>query len=166
MLVGAGQERGLRPGTENVAFIAGLGTACRLARARLDESGAHLRALTDCSSRCCAPGCPTSPVGAGAERLPNTLNLLFPGIAWRELLQDCTRVIASTGSACHAGSEEPSAILGALGIDRRAALGAVRLSLGRATTRAEVEAAADDLAAAWRRLSATDPASPSRSIPA
>ena len=75
-------------------------------------------------------------------------------------------MIASTGSACHAGSEEPSAILAALGIDRRAALGAVRLSLGRATTRAEVEAAADELAAAWRRLSATDPAAPSRSIPA
>ncbi len=167
VLVGAGQEHGLRPGTENVAFIAGLGTACRLARARLDETGAQLRGLTDlllALLRARVPG--LALVGAGAERLPNTLNLLFPGVSGRELLHGCTRVIASTGSACHAGSEEPSAILGALGIDRRAALGAVRLSLGRATTCAEVEAASDDLAAAWRRLSATDPASPSRSIPA
>ena len=167
VLVGAGQERGLRPGTENVAYIAGLGTPCRLACARLDETGPQLRALTElllALLRARVPGLLL--VGAGAERLPNTLNLLFPGIAGRELLQDCTRVIASTGSACHAGSEEPSAILAALGIERRPALGAVRLSLGRATTRAEVEAAADDLAAAWRRLSATDPAAPSRSIPA
>ena len=89
------------------------------------------------------------PVGRGAARLPNTLNVLFPGVSGREVLRRCGRVVASTGSACHAGSEAPSAVLLALGLEPAAALGAVRLSLGRSTTQDEVEAAAADLAAAW-----------------
>ena len=93
-------------------------------------------------------------VGEGAERLPNTLNLLFPAVSGRALIGATARVVASTGSACHAGSEAPSSVLLALGIDPAAALGAVRLSLGRGTTAAEVEAGAADLADAWRRLAA------------
>jgi cysteine desulfurase len=61
-------------------------------------------------------------------------------------------VLASTGSACHAGSEEPSAILTALGIPREKALGAIRLSLGRSTTREDVALAASELASAWRSV--------------
>jgi cysteine desulfurase len=93
-------------------------------------------------------------VGDARQRLPNTLNVLFPGVSGRKLLEACPRVLASTGSACHAGSEEPSAILTALGLSREQALGAVRLSLGRSTTGADIEQAASALATAWRQVSA------------
>jgi cysteine desulfurase len=68
------------------------------------------------------------------------------------VLEACPGVMASTGSACHADREDPSAILLACGIVPDAALGAVRLSLGRATTEEEIAAAASALAAAWRSL--------------
>src|SRR5262249_23083736 len=91
-------------------------------------------------------------VGHPTRRLPNTLNLLFPGVSGRQLLAACPDVLASNGSACHAGSEEPSAILLALGIPSEKALGTVRLSLGRATTIDEVNTAAASLAGAWHFL--------------
>ena len=153
VLVGAGQERGLRPGTENVAFAVGLGAACRLAGRDLAETAARLEGLSALLLARLQAGVPgLALVGARAGRLPNTLNVLFPGVSGRRLLEACPQVMASTGSACHADSEEPSAILTAQGIARAAALGAVRLSLGRATTGAEVEVAATHLADAWRRL--------------
>jgi len=86
------------------------------------------------------------------ERAPG-LNVLFPGLSGRRVLEACSDVFASTGSACHVDSEEPYAILTALGIPREKALGAVRPSLGRATTSEHVEAAASSLAAAWRHVS-------------
>jgi cysteine desulfurase len=89
-----------------------------------------------------------------AHRLPNTLNVLFRGVSGQQVLDACPGVAASTGSACHAGSEEPSAILAALGIPREQALGAVRLSVGRWTTEADVMAAAEQLGDAWKRVTA------------
>ena len=91
-------------------------------------------------------------VGDTKQRLPNTLNVLFPDASGRKVLEKCPRVMASTGSACHADSEEPSAILTALGIAHDKALGAVRLSLGRGTTADDIAAAAAALAAAWRQV--------------
>jgi cysteine desulfurase len=153
MLVGAGQERGIRPGTENVAFIVGLGTACRIAATMLDQTMAR---MTELSAALLAglqrevPGLRL--VGDPEERLPNTLNVLFPGVSGRRVLEACPQVMASTGSACHDDNEEPSAILMALGIPREVALGAVRLSLGRNTTRDDVTNAAAALGAAWRAV--------------
>jgi cysteine desulfurase len=156
LVVGAGQERGRRPGTENVAGIVALGTACRIAADKLDHEERRLAALRDDLLGRLQQRIPKLVlVGHRHTRLPNTLNLLFPGVSGRQLLEACPRVLASTGSACHADSEEPSAILTALGISRHAALGAVRLSLGRATTADDVQAAALSLAAAWRIVSET-----------
>ncbi|HJZ30880.1 MAG TPA: cysteine desulfurase family protein [Hyphomicrobiaceae bacterium] len=152
LVVGADQERGLRPGTENVAFIAGLGAAARIAADLLQQSARQMRTLSAlllARLEAEVPGLRL--VGSPDRRLPNTLNLLFPGVLGRDLLADCPSLMASTGSACHAGSEEPSAILTALGMPRATALGAVRLSLGRSTTEAEVIEAASRLAGAWRR---------------
>jgi cysteine desulfurase len=154
LVVGAGQEHGLRPGTENVAFIVALGAACRIAADQLEVSRARsleLSTLLLALLRREVPGLRL--VGDLRLRLPNTLNVLFPEVSGRKLLEACPDVLASTGSACHADQEEPSAILGALGISRATALGAVRLSLGRPTTRSDVETAAMRLAAAWRQLS-------------
>jgi cysteine desulfurase len=155
VLAGAGQEHGLRPGTENVAFIVGLGAACALAgrvleatRKRTCELSAALLELLQRE----VPG--LTPVGDRTRRLPNTLNVLFPGVSGHKVLEGCPRVMASTGSACHADSEDPSVILTALGLSRERALGAVRLSLGRSTTGAEIEEAASELARAWRQLHA------------
>jgi cysteine desulfurase len=167
VVVGAGQERGLRPGTENVAGIVGLGVACRLAREGLAADAARtgeLAAALLAGLEARVPGLDL--VGRGAARLPNTLCLLFPGVTGRAVLASAERVIAATGSACPAGghapseasSEAPSEALLALGLDPEVALGAVRLSLGRTTTPAEVEAAVEDLAVAWTRAGARVPA--------
>jgi cysteine desulfurase len=156
LLLGAGQESGRRPGTENVAGIVALGEACRLAGGVLAKGSAQIAALAaDLLGRLQNEIPDVVLVGHPTRRLPNTLNVLFPGVSGRRLLENCPRVWASTGSACHADSEEPSAILTALGIPHDHALGAVRLSLGRATTRSDVEEAASSLAAAWRLLART-----------
>lgn len=154
LVVGGGQESGRRPGTENVAFVVGLGAACSLARRHLDHFRQHAADLSSLLLGLLRREVPDLIlVGDPDRRLPNTLNVLFPGVSGRALLGSCDRVMASNGSACHADSEEPSAVLQALGVPRSAALGAVRLSLGRTTSRAEVEAACAELARAWRTLS-------------
>jgi cysteine desulfurase len=153
LLHGASQESGRRPGTENVAGIVALGEACRLAAIWLETRPAHLAELSArlwARLRAEIPG--VVMVAEAGPRLPNTLNVLFPGVSGRRLLECCPRVQASTGSACHADSEAPSAILTALGLPADRALGAVRLSLGRTTTAEDVDAAAASLAAAWRLI--------------
>ena len=158
LLVGAGQESGRRPGTENVAYFVALGAACRIAADGLAERERSQRALAaDLLSRLEAAVPGIELVGHPTERLPNTLNVLFPGVSGREVLAACPGVLASTGSACHADREDPSAVLTALGIAPAAALGAIRLSLGRATTAADVASAAGQLAEAWRIVSDTAP---------
>jgi cysteine desulfurase len=155
LLVGAGQESGKRPGTENVAFIVALGTACRIAGKKVQREQERLRKLAGELFATLKRGVPGIVLaGEAAERLPNTLNVLFPKVSGRRLLEQCPGVLASTGSACHADREDPSAILTALGIAPETALGAVRLSLGRGTTRDDIEIAAADFAAAWRGLAA------------
>jgi cysteine desulfurase len=153
LLLGAGQERGRRPGTENVPYIVALGEACRIAGAMLERESKRLVGLSGdlfAMLKRDIPGIVL--VGHPTQRLPNTLNVLFPNASGRKVLEKCRRVMASTGSACHADSEEPSAILTTLGIVRDNALGAVRLSLGRGTTKENVADAVADLAAAWRSV--------------
>ncbi len=154
LLFGAGQEHGRRPGTENVPYIVGLGEACRLAGDALKQGAeARMRSLSQqMLSKLQAVVPNLILVGDEHRRLPNTLNVLFPDVSGRELLAACPCVLASNGSACHADSEEPSAILLALGIPRVAALGTVRLSVGRTTTIEDVESAATQLGEAWRSL--------------
>lgn len=152
---GAGHEGGRRPGTENVPHIVALGEAARLARAGLAAESAQLRALRDdLHARLVAdiPGLLLN--GHDSERLPNTLNLSFPGAAGWQLLGSAPDVAASTGSACHAGQHAASGVLGAMGCSAERAAGAVRLSLGRFTTASEIEPAAAALIAAWRQLAA------------
>jgi cysteine desulfurase len=158
LLLGAGQERGRRPGTENVPHIVALGEACRVAGAMLEREAKRLSTLADelfAALKRDVPGIIL--VGHPTQRLPNTLNVLFPNASGRKVLEKCPRVMASTGSACHADSEDPSAILTALGIAHDQALGAVRLSLGRGTQQEDIPAAARALAEA-RRCVVQEPA--------
>jgi cysteine desulfurase len=150
VLLGAGQEHGLRPGTENVASIVGLGAACQLAVGDLAAESDRQRGLRDRLwelLRAAVPGIVLN--GHPSERLPNTLNVSFPRVRGSEVLAAAPEIAASTGSACHEGGETASAVLAAMGIDAPTAFGAVRLSLGRATTDAQVVAAARALARAY-----------------
>jgi cysteine desulfurase len=150
---GASHEHGLRPGTENVPHIVALGEAARLARLELEVESARIHALRDDLHRRLADAIPGLLLnGHASERLPNTLHVSFPAIAGWQLLAATPELAASTGSACHAGQHAVSGVLGAMEFDAERAAGAVRLSLGRFSTAAEIEQAAAALIAAWKRL--------------
>jgi cysteine desulfurase len=153
LVLGAGHERGMRPGTENVASIVGLGVACAVARRNLDEEAARVRQLRDLLWTLLAADVPGLALnGHPEQRLPNTLNVRFPGVGGTAVLDGAPQVAASTGSACHDGHEAASAVVLAMGVPEREAVGSVRLTLGRGTDRAQVERAASALVDAWRRL--------------
>ena len=139
---GASQEGGRRAGTENVPYIVGLGYACEIASDNLFNSSQNVKLLRDRLHRNILDGLGEERVklnGHPEKRLPNTLNISIKGIVGEELLKRIPEIAASTGSACHAGSTEPSAVLLAMGIPKEQALGALRLSLGRWSTLEEVE---------------------------
>jgi cysteine desulfurase len=145
VVYGGGQEHGLRSGTENVAQAVALGVASRLAGQELAHGRpAQLAVLRDDLERRLAGGLPgrVHLNGPRSNRLPNTLNLRIDGIRGHELLDSAPEIAASTGSACHTGNHTPSPVHIAMGLDAETALGAVRLSLGRWTTEADIETAA------------------------
>ncbi len=145
-VLGAGHEGGLRPGTENVASIVGLGVACERARLDLASESARVRALREQALARAGAGVPGLALnGLSAERLPNTLSVRFPGVSGSALLDAVPSLAASTGSACHAGAEEAPAVVVAMSIPAREALGTIRLTLGRGTTEADVRRAAQRL---------------------
>ncbi len=150
LVLGAGHERGLRPGTENVACIVGLGFACEFAAQGLGQRAVRMQRLRDeLWERLAAqiPGLGLN--GDPVRRLPNTLSVRFPHTSGNEVLAGATAVAASTGSACHAGHESAPGVVLAMGIAEAEALGTVRLSLGRETTVEDVSRAADALIASW-----------------
>jgi cysteine desulfurase len=149
-LRGAAQERGLRPGTENVAGIAGLGAAAAAAHRDREALADRLEALRARLWGALSGGVPGLALnGHPTARLPNTLNVRFPGVRGGALLAAAPEIAASTGAACHAGSEAPSAAIAAMGVPPEEALGSVRLSLGRGTTEADVDLAAAALLRAF-----------------
>ncbi len=141
LIVGGGQEHGLRAGTENVAGIVGLAVALRLAEAERADQAPRVAALRDRLEAAIAgiPGVAIN--GAGAPRLPATLSVAFADVPSDALLirLDLDGIAASAGSACAAGSLEPSHVAAALGLDGRYRLGVVRFSLGRETTGREID---------------------------
>jgi cysteine desulfurase len=153
--LGASHERGLRPGTENVASIAGLGAALERIGSDLESSAARVRGLRDelwdlLRSR--IPGIALN--GHPDLRLPNTLSVRFPGVSARPLLERVPQIAASAGSACHAGEDVPSSVITAMGVAPEAAVGSIRLTLGRPTTPQDIHDAADALATGWTALRA------------
>lgn len=152
VLFGADQERGCRPGTENVPAIVGLGAAARLARERLPLATSHLRDLRDTLHERLREAIPDLALnGHAEERLPNTLHVSFPGVTGRRLLEQARDVVAaSLGSACHSEHDAVSGVLAAMGVPAARAAGAVRLSVGWMTTADEVDHAASALIEAWR----------------
>jgi len=151
--LGAGHERGIRPGTENVASIVGLGVACDIARRDLSTWTARVCELRDLLLTLLRERIPGLVLnGHVSERLPNTLNARFPGVSGTALLEATPEIAASTGSACHDGHESPSTVVLAMGVPAAEAAGSVRLTLGRGTTREDITRAADALSKAWRAI--------------
>ncbi|MDT7799652.1 MAG: cysteine desulfurase [Actinomycetota bacterium] len=150
VIYGGGQEHGLRAGTENVALAAALGAAADLVADDLAHGVPDLtRELRDRLHARLDAALPGRIVlnGPGEARLPNTLNVGIHGTNGHELLDALPEIAASTGSACHSGSHNPSPVLTAMGFDAARSLAALRLSLGRGTTAEDVDRAADLLVA-------------------
>ncbi|QNK01850.1 cysteine desulfurase family protein [Dyella telluris] len=139
LIHGAGHEQGRRAGTESVLLAAALGEACRLAGD--PEPVARIRALRDhCwQSLQALYGNRIVLNGHPEHRLPNTLNVAFIDQIGADVLARLEGVAASTGSACHAGRIELSPVLAAMGVSERVGMGAVRFSLGRGTTQADID---------------------------
>jgi cysteine desulfurase len=142
LIVGGGQEHGLRAGTENVAGIAGFAVALTLADAERPVTAPRVAALRDRLEAGIVDAVADAVVnGAGAPRLANNLSVAFAAVPSDALLirLDLEGIAASAGSACAAGSLEPSHVAAALGLAERHRRGVIRFSLGRDTTRAHVD---------------------------
>lgn len=140
---GGGQERGWRPGTLNVPGIVGLGAACTRCIELLPTEAAHLATLRDEFENTVFTSIPEARRnGSPHHRLPHNTSITFPGIEADALLARLPNLALSTGSACDAGTIEPSATLLALGLSRDDARATVRVGLGRFTTQQELKQAA------------------------
>ena len=156
-VVGGGQERGRRGGTENVASIVGFGRAAELAMARLRDEDTRVRALRDKLEEGILAGIPgTLRNGAKEPRLPNTSNIAFDDVEAEGILMllDQAGICVSSGSACTTGSLDPSHVLTAMGCSAARARSSVRFSLGIYNTEAEVDYVLEHLTRIIARLRA------------
>jgi cysteine desulfurase len=152
---GGGQERGYRSGTLATPLVVGFGEACAIAAAEMNQEAARLLELRTRLHETVAARVPGLTLnGSHAARIPGNLNLTFPGVSAQALMDAAPDLCVSTGSACSSAQVEPSYVLRALGLDETQAAGTLRLGLGRFTSRADVDFAAEALAGAWRRLAA------------
>ena len=154
LIRGGGQERGLRAGTENVPGIAGFGAAAAAAQAGLATVAPRMRELRDRLEAGLRAVLPDLVIfGFAAPRLPNTSLFAAPGMKAETavIALDLDGIAVSSGAACSSGKVQPSHALAAMGVEPALAQGAIRASLGPATTEADVER----LLNAWNRLSKT-----------
>lgn len=151
---GAGQENGLRAGTENVLEIVGLGQACEIAARDLDANQAHMQTLRDrLEARFFETLGDIRRNGHPVKRLPNTLSVSFKGLEANRILEEIgLEVAASAGAACHADTVALSHVLEAMALPLEWAKGTLRFSLGRMTTAAEIDRAAAVVIAAVVKL--------------
>ncbi|KFO12798.1 Selenocysteine lyase, partial [Balearica regulorum gibbericeps] len=160
MLFGGGQERNFRPGTENTPMIAGLGQAAELVSKNWEAYEAHMRGVRDYLEARLEASFGKQRIHlnshfTGSKRLCNTSNfsILGPGLQGRRVLSRCKTLLASVGAACHSEKgDRPSSILLSSGIPYAVAQNALRLSVGRDTTRADVDLVVQDLVQAVAQL--------------
>ena len=154
LIRGGGQERGFRAGTENVAGIAAFGAAATAARQARTAEAAHMRVLRDALETGLRAISPDAVVfGAKVDRLPNTTLFAAPGMKAETavIAFDLEGVAVSSGAACSSGKVQPSHVLAAMGVSPALTRGAVRVSLGWSTSKADV----DSFLGAWRKLATT-----------
>ena len=153
LMFGAGQEQGIRPGTEPVPLAVGLGAACdfvaRDIKAEADrQTGLREKLYAELSKM----GYPVIRHGDPGNTLPNTLSVSFIGKNGAEILAQAPEIMASTGAACHDRAIKVSHVLAAMGVSPEVAMGTLRLSLGRCTTESDVEIAAKAIGRALERI--------------
>lgn len=155
LIHGGGQERGTRSGTENVAFAVALATALRLSEAGRGEAAARVSTLRDGFIDDVLARVPAAVLtGHRSSRLPGVASFCFPGTSGESVLLELERrgIVCSSGSACAAGSDEPSAVLSAMGIERGVAQTALRFSFGADVAGGDLAQAANDLVDAVARV--------------
>lgn len=136
---GANHERNLRPGTENVLEIVGLGKACEMVKCNIDKYAVYLKEMRDLLEREIRKVLPNVKInGDLQQRLPNTSSVSFPGIAANEVLSRVGNIAASAGAACHAENVNISHVLSAMHVPLEYAKGTLRFSTGRMTTKNEI----------------------------
>jgi cysteine desulfurase len=146
---GGGQERGVRSGTLPAPLLVGLGEACRIAAAEMEGDTARIAALRDRLLSRLLDALPGIAVNGSTEkRIPGNLNLTFPGASATALMRAVPELCVSTGSACSSAEVEPSYVLRALGLDEARATRTLRIGIGRFTSAADIDFAANALAAA------------------
>ncbi|GAE24470.1 cysteine desulfurase [Halalkalibacter wakoensis JCM 9140] len=141
---GAGHERGMRAGTENVLLVSGLGAACQIAEKLLmkEDKTHELTQYFHSLLEQAFPG-QIRLNGHPTNRLPNTLNVSFANRIGQEILGLVPEIAASTGSACHSGEVTLSPVLQAMGVKVEDGMGTIRFSLGRFTTKEDIDYAVD-----------------------
>jgi len=158
LIDGGGQERGLRSGTLPTPLCVGLGRAAALAAAEMDGEAARIAALRDrLQQKLMSRIADLRLNGDPDHRLPGNLNLSFPGLTAPQLIEASPGIAISTGSACTSATVEPSYVLRALGLSDELANASIRLGLGRFTTAADIDFAADALTDAVARLRRVTP---------
>ena len=155
-ILGGGQERNIRSGTENVPGAIGLSMALEIAQSTRKDEVKRLAELQSLFIKNITKLLPETVInGSMKNRLPNNIHLSFPGIDNERLLSilDDRKLYCAAGSACSASSNEPSHVLKAMGIDDDLARSSIRISLGRQTTIDEIEKAVDIIAGAIKEIS-------------
>ena len=148
LILGGGQERGLRSGTENVAAAAGFARALELAQAQRHDEVKRLGELQALTFRMIAERLPKAVInGSLKHRLPNNIHVTLPGEDNERLLMELDEraILAAAGSACSASDDEPSHVLGAMGLNNTEAQSSLRITMGRSTTEADIRAIIDAL---------------------
>jgi len=167
IILGGGQERGIRSGTENVAGIAGMGAAAELATSEIPLEAARLTKLRDRFIQELLESIPKSYLnGHPTKRLPNNVNIRFSYIEGESLLLslDMEGVAASSGSACTSKTLEPSHVLLATGLKHEEAHGSLLFTLGRQNTDEDVTYVVELLPGIVKRLRAISPLTPKELI--
>jgi len=150
---GAGHERNLRAGTENVPSIVGLGKACEIAKRDFEKNTSHMKKMRDRLFDGLQKRLGDIRLNGHPELcIPNTLSVGFPNIDATFLLSEMTNVAASAGSACHAGSSTASSVLGSMRVPQKYAMGTIRLSVGKMTTEDEIDRAMESICNAVERI--------------
>lgn len=158
LLMGGGQEKGLRSGTVNVAGAVGLAAALEIRRAEMEEEAARLTALRNRLWDRLVAEVPDASVNGPRElRLPGNLNVSFRGVDAEAVLFALRRFSLSTGSACSSGDREPSSVLVAIGQDEPGALGSIRVGMGKSSSADEVDLLVSDLKVALDRVREISP---------
>ncbi|RLC51211.1 MAG: selenide, water dikinase SelD, partial [Candidatus Cloacimonadota bacterium] len=153
---GADHEQNLRAGTENVLEIVGLGKACEIAKRDLQKNMEHMKKMRDLLEK----GLKEKNIefklnGHPTKRLPNTLNLSFPGLEANLIITEMEGLAVSAGAACHSDSIDVSPVLSAMHVPIEYSMGAIRFSVGKMTTSAEIENAVEIVAEAIEKLKPT-----------